>query len=153
MKMLNQERKDMEFFIKNIRFEIDEPMKKRILIIDDEPDVALTLKVVLEDNGFEVDSFTDSLLALKHFKEAGYIYDLLILDIKMPQMNGFELYKEIRKLDDKVKVCFLSALTELKDYEAFRKEVFPKWGERYFIQKPIENDDMLKRINTIIGPT
>jgi two-component system, OmpR family, response regulator ChvI len=127
-------------------------MKKRILIIDDEPDVALTLKVVLEDNGFEVDSFTDSLLALKHFKEAGYIYDLLILDIKMPQMNGFELYKEIRKLDDKVKVCFLSALTELKDYEAFRKEVFPKWGERYFIQKPIENDDMLKRINTIIGP-
>jgi two-component system response regulator ChvI len=143
----------MEFFIKNIRFKIDEPMKKRILIIDDEPDVALTLKVVLEDNGFEVDSFTDSLLALKHFKEAGYIYDLLILDIKMPQMNGFELYKEIRKLDDKVKVCFLSALTELKDYEAFRKEVFPKWGERYFIQKPIENDDMLKRINTIIGPT
>ena len=153
MKMLNQERKDKEFFIKNIRFKIDEPMKKRILIIDDEPDVALTLKVVLEDNGFEVDSFTDSLLALKHFKEAGYIYDLLILDIKMPQMNGFELYKEIRKLDDKVKVCFLSALTELKDYEAFRKEVFPKWGERYFIQKPIENDDMLKRINTIIGPT
>ena len=151
--MLNQERKDMEFFIKNIRFKIDEPMKKRILIIDDEPDVALTLKVVLEDNGFEVDSFTDSLLALKHFKEAGYIYDLLILDIKMPQMNGFELYKEIRKLDDKVKVCFLSALTELKDYEAFRKEVFPKWGERYFIQKPIENDDMLKRINTIIGTT
>jgi two-component system, OmpR family, response regulator ChvI len=150
--MLNQERKYMEFFIKNIRFKIDGPMKKRILIIDDEPDVALTLKVVLEDNGFEVDSFTDSLLALKHFKEAGYIYDLLILDIKMPQMNGFELYKEIRKLDDKVKVCFLSALTELKDYEAFRKEVFPKWGERYFIQKPIENDDMLKRINTIIGP-
>jgi DNA-binding response OmpR family regulator len=151
--MLNQERKDKEFFIKNIRFKIHEPMKKRILIIDDEPDVALTLKVVLEDNGFEVDSFTDSLLALKHFKEAGYIYDLLILDIKMPQMNGFELYKEIRKLDDKVKVCFLSALTELKDYEAFRKEVFPKWGERYFIQKPIENDDMLKRINTIIGTT
>jgi DNA-binding response OmpR family regulator len=150
--MLNQETKDMEFFIKNIGFKIDESMKKRILIIDDEPDVALTLKVVLEDNGFEVDSFTDSLLALKHFKEAGYIYDLLILDIKMPQMNGFELYKEIRKLDDKVKVCFLSALTELKDYEAFRKEVFPKWGERYFIQKPIENDDMLKRINTIIGP-
>jgi two-component system catabolic regulation response regulator CreB/two-component system response regulator ChvI len=127
-------------------------MKKRILIIDDEPDVALTLKVVLEENGFEVDSFTDSLLALKHFKEADYIYDLLILDIKMPQMNGFELYKEIRKLDHKVKVCFLSALTELKDYEAFRKEVFPKWGERYFIQKPIENDDMLKRINTIMGP-
>ena len=153
MKNVKSRKENIEFFIKNIRFKIHEPMKKRILIIDDEPDVALTLKVVLEDNGFEVDSFTDSLLALKHFKEAGYIYDLLILDIKMPQMNGFELYKEIRKLDDKVKVCFLSALTELKDYEAFRKEVFPKWGERYFIQKPIENDDMLKRINTIIGPT
>ena len=152
MKNVKSRKENIEFFIKNICFKIDEPMKKRILIIDDEPDVALTLKVVLEENGFEVDSFTDSLLALKHFKEADYIYDLLILDIKMPQMNGFELYKEIRKLDDKVKVCFLSALTELKDYEAFRKEVFPKWGERYFIQKPIENDDMLKRINTIMGP-
>jgi two-component system, OmpR family, response regulator ChvI len=120
----------------------------RILVVDDEPDVNLTLKVSLEDKGFKVDAFDDPLLALDNFK-AG-VYGLLILDIKMPEMNGFELYREIKKIDDKVKVCFLTALTELHDYEAFRKEVFPKVGERYFIQKPIENEEMIKRVNEMM---
>ena len=120
----------------------------RILVVDDEPDVNLTLKISLEDKGFKVDTFDDPLLALENFK-AG-VYGLLILDIKMPEMNGFELYREIKKIDDKVKVCFLTALTELHDYEAFRKEVFPKVGERYFIQKPIENEEMIKRVNEMM---
>ena len=120
----------------------------RILVVDDEPDVNLTLKISLEDKGFKVDAFDDPLLALENFK-AG-VYGLLILDIKMPEMNGFELYREIKKIDNKVKVCFLTALTELHDYEAFRKEVFPKVGERYFIQKPIENEEMIKRVNEMM---
>ena len=120
----------------------------RILVVDDEPDVNLTLKVSLEDKGFKVDAFDDPLLALENFK-AG-VYGLLILDIKMPEMNGFELYREIKKIDNKVKVCFLTALTELHDYEAFRKEVFPKVGERYFIQKPIETEEMIKRVNEMM---
>jgi len=116
--------------------------------VDDEPDVNLTLKVSLEDKGFKVDAFDDALLALDNFK-AG-VYGLLILDIKMPEMNGFELYREIKKIDNKVKVCFLTALNELHDYEAFRKEAFPKVGERYFIQKPIENEEMIKRVNEMM---
>ena len=120
----------------------------RILVVDDEPDVNLTLKVSLEDKGFKVDAFDDALLALDNFK-AG-VYGLLILDIKMPEMNGFELYREIKKIDNKVKVCFLTALNELHDYEAFRKEAFPKVGERYFIQKPIENEEMIKRVNEMM---
>jgi DNA-binding response OmpR family regulator len=120
----------------------------RILVVDDEPDVNLTLKVSLEDRGFKVDAFDDPLLALENFK-AG-VYGLLILDIKMPEMNGFELYREIKKLDNKVKVCFLTALNELHDYDAYRKEVFPKLGERYFIQKPIENEDMINRVNQMM---
>jgi CheY-like chemotaxis protein len=59
-------------------------------------------------------------LALKNFRKEAGIYDLLMLDIKMPNMNGFELYREIKKIDDKVKVCFLTA-GEM-DYEQFRKE-------------------------------
>jgi DNA-binding response OmpR family regulator len=123
-------------------------VRKRIFVVDDEPDICLALTRVLEDNGFVIDSFTDPLLALKNFRKDWY--DLLILDIKMEKMNGFELYREIKKIENKVKVCFLTALSEMHDYESFKKEVSPKSGERYFIQKPIENEEMLKRVNTII---
>ena len=71
-------------------------MNKRVLIVDDEPDVNLTLKMVLEENGFQVNTFTDPLLALENFKGESSLYDMLILDIRMPDMNGFELYKEIK---------------------------------------------------------
>ncbi|MBD0359933.1 MAG: response regulator, partial [Nitrososphaeraceae archaeon] len=68
-----------------------EAMKgKRILIVDDEPDVNLALRIVLEDNNFIVDSFNDPLRALENFK--ANLYDLIILDIKMPKKDGFEVY-------------------------------------------------------------
>ena len=122
--------------------------RRRILVVDDEVDITLSLKTVLEGDQFEVDSFNDPISALNSFK-AG-LYDLLILDIKMPKMNGFQLYREIKNIDDKVKVCFLTALSEMHDYEEFKREVFPKAGERYFIQKPVENQTLLKRLNEII---
>jgi two-component system, OmpR family, response regulator ChvI len=105
----------------------------------------------LESQGFQIDGFADPANALAHF--IADFYDLLILDIKMPQMNGFELYKEIKKKDNTVKVLFLTALSEMHDYDAFKKEVFPKEGKRYFIAKPIENEEILKRINTVIVST
>ena len=123
--------------------------KQRILIVDDESDITSALKVYLELQGFQVDAFTEPANALAQFK-AGF-YHLLILDIKMPEMNGFELYKEIKKKDETVKVFFLTALSDMHDYDAFKKEVSPKEGERYFIAKPIENEEILKRINTIIA--
>ena len=125
--------------------------KQRILIVDDESDITTALKMYLELQGFQVDAFTDPANALAQFK-AGF-YHLLILDIKMPEMNGFELYKEIKKKDKTVKAFFLTALSEMRDYDAFKKDVFPKEGERYFIAKPIENEDILTRINTVIADT
>jgi DNA-binding response OmpR family regulator len=125
--------------------------KQKILIVDDEADITTALKMYLELQGFHVDTFTDPFNALAQFK-AGF-YQLLILDIKMPEMNGFELYTEIKKKDDTIKVFFLTALSEMHDYDAFKKEVFPKEGERYFIAKPIENEEILKRINTVIANT
>ena len=125
--------------------------KQRILIVDDESDITTALKMYLELQGFQVDAFTDPANALAQFK-AGF-YHLLILDIKMPEMNGFELYKEIKKKDKTVKVFFLTALSEMHDYDVFKKEVSPKEGERYFIAKPIENEDILKRINAVIADT
>ena len=82
-------------------------LMKRVLVVDDELDSNLALKLVLEDNGFKVDTFTDPLLALENFKAGMYV--LLILDTNMPKMNGTELYNEIKKIDNKARVCFLTA--------------------------------------------
>jgi two-component system, OmpR family, response regulator ChvI len=124
-------------------------INKTVLVVDDESDVNLTLKMVLEENGFKVDSFTDPLLALENIKRESEMYDLIILDVRMPDMNGFELYKEIKKIDDKVKICFLTA-GEM-DYEQFGKELFPALDENCFIQKPIQNETLIKRLNRIIS--
>jgi DNA-binding response OmpR family regulator len=124
-------------------------INKRILIVDDESDVNLAVKMVLEDNGFKVDSFTDPLSALENFKGESGLYDLIILDVRMRDMSGFELYREIKKIDDKVRVCFLTA-GEM-DYEQFEKESFSALDENCFIQKPIQNETLIKRLNRIIS--
>lgn len=69
----------------------------KILLVDDEPDIIFTFKTGLEANGFVVDAFDDPVLALSNFKPG--MYDLLLLDVKMPQINGFELYEKMRKID------------------------------------------------------
>ena len=126
-----------------------ETSKKRLLLlVDDEPDITFALKQTLQENGFEVDSFNDPLLVLQSFK--AHFYDFLILDIRMPEMDGFELYREIKKKDSSVKVCFLTALTELQDYEQYKNEVCPKLGERYFVVKPIDNEELIRRVNEMI---
>jgi two-component SAPR family response regulator len=88
-------------------------------------------------------------LALENFRKEADLYDMIILDIKMPDMNGFELYKQIKKIDDKVNVCFLTA-GEM-DYDQFRKELFPALDENCYIQKPIETEMLIGRINRIIA--
>ena len=102
-------------------------MKNRILIVDDEGDVNLLFKMVLEDNGYKVDTFNDPLAALQNFTAGSY--DLLLLDIKMPKMNGFELYQKIRKKVD-------PTVTIEDDIE------------NCCIIKPIENEELIKRLKT-----
>ena len=120
--------------------------KKRICFVDDEPDIILLCKIVLEEAGFEVYTFTDSILALNNFKPN--FYDLIVLDIKMPNMDGFELCKKIKKIDQKIKVCFLTA-SEMY-YENFRKKDPERLDKDLFLRKPIENDELIKRVNKII---
>lgn len=122
-------------------------MKKRILIVDDEPDINLLFKMILEENSeFMVHSFIDPLLALKNFKPN--LYDLILVDIKMPEMDGLDFYREIKKIDKNVRLCFVTASE--KYYEPFRKEIYDILGENCFIQKPIANEDLLRVINTMI---
>jgi DNA-binding response OmpR family regulator len=92
--------------------------QRRILIIDDNPDVTLSLRVALEQNGFKTDSYTNPALAYENFRDGQY--DLVLLDIKMPEVDGFQLYQKIRKNDSRIKICFLTA-SEFY-YERFRKE-------------------------------
>jgi len=125
-----------------------ETKNKKIMIVDDEPDICVTLREVLENNEFDVTTFVDPTLALENFKSN--LYDLLILDIKMPVINGFQLYAQMKKIDLNVKVLFLTALTDLQEYDAFKSEVFPKEGQRHFVQKPIENEQILEKVNAII---
>jgi len=120
---------------------------KRILLVDDDDDINLTVKLVLEGSGFNVDSFTDPLLAVDSFRPG--LYDLVILDVKMPVMNGFGLFQEIRKLDDKVKICFLTAASDVY-YEAFGKKAFPNFDANHVIRVPIENELLVKQIKSII---
>jgi CheY-like chemotaxis protein len=123
---------------------------KKILLVDDEPDVLYTIKNILEDNGFQVDTFNDPIISLKFYKRS--YYNLVILDIKMPKMDGFELYTKIREKDSKVKICFLTA-SEMY-YEKFRKtrsEFGKIIGEDCFIQKPIKNEDLVKKLTDIMN--
>jgi DNA-binding NtrC family response regulator len=120
--------------------------KKKIFIVDDESDICLTLANVLEGDRFVVDTFDDPILALENFRKDSY--DLVILDIKMKKMDGLELYKEIKKIDHKVKVCFLTA--SKFNNKAF-KEVLSDLEKNQFIQKPIQNEELINIINKIIS--
>jgi DNA-binding response OmpR family regulator len=120
--------------------------QKRILAVDDEPDITKLCSLALEYYGFKVDTFIDSEEALSSFRPD--YYDLVILDIKMPKMDGFELYEELKKMDNDVKVCFLTA-SELY-YEEFRKKEYHALDKNLFIRKPIDNEDLLKEVNRIM---
>jgi len=122
--------------------------RAKILVVDDDHDVAITLKAILEgeeesSKEFELDVFNDPTLALSNFK-AGW-YDLLLLDILMPKMNGFELYQQLKNIDDKVKVCFITAYEIY--YRALR-DLFPTIEVDCFIAKPIGKKELVSRIKS-----
>ena len=116
--------------------------KIKILIVDDEDDITLSFKRILEIHGFEVDAFNDSKLALSKFK-VNY-YDIALLDIKMPYIDGFDLYKKIKEMDKNIKICFLTASEAY--YQQFREKDYHELSRDLFIQKPIELEELLKRI-------
>jgi DNA-binding response OmpR family regulator len=121
---------------------------KKILLVDDESDITLPFSIVLEDNGFVVDAFNDPLLALSSLKQGLYV--LALLDIKMPKMNGFDLYSKIRKLDDKVKVCFMTAFDIKKeDIEAGIPTLNEEKNPTVF-RKPIKLEDLISGVKAEI---
>jgi len=118
-------------------------MSFRILIVDDEQDITSVLKQGLEKAGFEVETFNKPEEALSHYKED--YYDDIILDVKMPGMDGFQLAREIWKIENDASICFLTA------FEIFKEEaekVFPSLDKHCFIKKPIGIYDLVAHIKS-----
>ena len=129
--------------------------KKRILVVDDEVDITTIFKLALERVDFQVDVYNDPLLALSDYK-AG-MYDLLLFDIRMPRMNGFELYRKIKAMEEeekkvknaKPRVCFITAYDESGNQF---KEFFPNLEEvNCFLRKPIPLIELVKAIKSQLG--
>jgi FixJ family two-component response regulator len=120
---------------------------RKILLVDDDADVVSTFKMILELNGFEVDAYTDPFSALSNFKQNEF--GLLILDIRMPNISGFELYEKLKIIDGNVVVCFITAF---EDYHEEFKESFPMLDEaKHFIRKPKAIQDLVNHVATILG--
>jgi len=128
----------------------------RILLVDDEPDTCMSYQMVLQNAGYECNSYTDSVKALKEFRPN--YYDLCLLDIKMPMLNGFELCKKIREVDKSLYVIFITAAEEY--YEKFRGRHYTELTNNNnnndndntsFIQKPIGNKELIQLVNMTIS--
>jgi DNA-binding response OmpR family regulator len=119
--------------------------KKKILFVDDDSDITSISKTVLERNGFEVQAFESPISALENFKPGSY--DLLVIDIKMSEMDGFELYDKLRKIDNNINVCFLTAAQEY--YDKY-KERYSWLQKKCFITKPISLENLVNTINSIL---
>jgi|SRR5919198_2690397 CheY-like chemotaxis protein len=123
--------------------------RNRILLVDDEPDVCTAYQMVLEDAGYECITYTDSVKALQEFRP--YYYDLILVDIKMPVLNGFELCKKMVELDKAVHIIFITA-SELF-YKSIREKHYHELVNNNvnYIRKPIENEELIQIINTTIA--
>lgn len=117
-----------------------------ILLVDDEPDISYMLEGMLKTKGYQVHIYNDPQKALAEFKAGTYA--LAILDFKMQPINGFELYQQILKTDDSLKVLFLSADSE--HYAEERKNL-PVSSTRFYMHKPIRMQQLLKQVQDMLG--
>ena len=117
-----------------------------ILIVDDEPAGRHTLESILEGQGYDLVMAENGTQAIEKAKQV--LPDVILLDVMMPGMDGFELNEELQKIDSKVNVCFLTA-SELY-YKEFRKKEYYALDKDLFIRKPVEDEELLKEINRLI---
>lgn len=121
-------------------------MNKRILLVDDDVDITTSFNVGLLKYGFTVSVCNDPKIALSEFKEN--VYDLLLTDIRMPGMSGLELYEKVKKIDNKIKVCFI---TGFQEYYPELEKALPKLDlHKCYILKPVTISDLVEKINAIL---
>jgi two-component system CheB/CheR fusion protein len=119
----------------------------KILIVDDEPDTTFVMKLSLELEGFNVEAFNDPMLALNKFKPG--MYDLLILDINMPNLDGLTLWYKLKDMDKKVKGIFLTAIDYVDDKRS--RENLLSLNRKIFVKKPIEPRTFVRIVKAELG--
>jgi CheY-like chemotaxis protein len=117
--------------------------KKKIIVVNDEPDVTTMLKITLERVGFRVDTFNDPVLALKSYKP--HMYDLVILDVIMPEVDGLELYTQLKRKDSGINICFLTASSE-QYREELLKEKFNQLSRDLFLEMPLPTSEIIREV-------
>ena len=117
-----------------------------VLIVDDNPDITELYKAALEGEGFKIDTYNDPRKALTDFK-LGY-YDIALIDVRMPDMNGFDLYKEMSKSDSNMKVCFITGFEV--NYKALQ-EIFPDMSQENYISKPAAVADLKRHVLRLLN--
>jgi DNA-binding response OmpR family regulator len=125
------------------------PVKKRILIVDEEKDIGLTFESILDNYGFDIYYCADPNVALEQFK--ANLYDLVILDINLPKINGFELYNQLKSKDSNIKTLFITALSSVESYNTHDSKVFPLKGKRHFMAKPVGKKELLEQVYSLIN--
>jgi two-component system response regulator ChvI len=121
-----------------------------IMVVDDEPDTLFTYESFLSDEGYNVESFTDSLEALKHFvqlPDPSSHYKLALLDIRMPKLNGLQLFYKMKTLSPKIKIMFCSALEIAEELTS----VLPDIEHNHIIKKPVEREYLINKINSALN--
>jgi DNA-binding response OmpR family regulator len=121
----------------------------RILIVDEDKDVGLTFETILNNHGFDTDYFTDPTAALEKFKPN--LYNLTILDINMPKINGFELYEQLKSRDPNIKTLFITGLNRVEPYNIHNSKVYPLKTERRFMAKPVTKKALLENVYAMIN--
>jgi two-component system, OmpR family, response regulator ChvI len=131
----------------------DPPPQKHsdnIMVVDDEPDTLFTYEFFLSDEGYNVESFTDSLEALKHFvqlPDPSSHYKLALLDIRMPKLNGLQLFYKMKTLSPKITIMFCSALDIAEELTS----VLPNIEHNHIIKKPVERGYFINKINSALN--
>ena len=119
----------------------------KILIVDDDPDTTTLYKTALEGHGgVNVETFNDPKKALSSFKS--HYFDISLIDVRMPGMDGFELYNELKKLDPTIKVCIITGYEV--NYRALQA-IFPELDQEYFISKSITLKELNEHINHLLS--
>jgi CheY-like chemotaxis protein/predicted transcriptional regulator len=119
-----------------------------ILLVEDEPDILLSFKNVLVSHGYNVDAFTDSFEAFKHFTMLNRpFYNLALLDIRMKGMNGIQLYQKLKTIDDRLRIRFITALDAANELIS----LVPNLDPLHIIKKPISNEDLLNIVKSAVS--
>ena len=125
-----------------------ENLQKNILLVDDEPDVILSYKSILIEEGYNVNAFTDPRETLRHFAQLDPLYyKLILLDIRMPNLNGFQLYYRLKAISPNIRVLFVSALDAAQEMVSILPDV--KLDD--IVRKPIDNEQFLRKVKMTLS--